>query len=126
MISLFDYRKYDEYISINQEKNEIFIHRELPQQCKLILLDQNLKEYEFPHQQLLKSANNHEIYFDNELVSVLVIQGNSVVDSSYDNSFLDSFNDYTNTEVIKNLLVSNYPFLSKQSHAKFFKKIYNA
>ncbi|MCT7542344.1 hypothetical protein N5U20_04395 [Aliarcobacter butzleri] len=123
LISLFDYRNSDEYISINQEKkNEIFIHRELPQQCKLILLDQNLKEYEFQHKQLLESANNHEICFDNELVSVLVIQGNSVVDSSYDNSFLDSFNDYTNTEVIKNLLVSNYPFLSKQSHTNFLRK----
>lgn len=123
LISVFDYRNSDEYISINQEKkNEIFIHRELPQQCKLILLDQNLKEHEFPHQQLQESANNHEIYFDNELVSVLVIQGNSVVDSSYDNIFLDSFNDYANTEVIKNLLVSNYPFLSKQSHTNFLRK----
>ena len=123
LISVFDYRNSDEYISINQEnKNEIFIHRELPQQCKLILLDQNLKEHEFPHQQLQESVKNHKICFDNELVSVLVIQGNSVIDSSYDNSFLDSFNDYTNNEVIKNLLVSNYPFLSKQSHTNFLRK----
>lgn len=123
LISIFDYRNSDEYISLNQEKkNEIFIHRELPQQCKLILLDQNLKEHELSHQQLQESVKNHKIYFDNELVSVLVIQGNSVIDSSYDHSFLDSFNDYTNTEVIKNLLVSNYPFLSKQSHTNFLRK----
>ncbi|MBD3842461.1 MAG: hypothetical protein IE909_11355, partial [Campylobacterales bacterium] len=143
-----------EYISINQEKkNEIFIHKELPQQCKLILLDSNLKEYEFTHQQIQENVKNHKICFDlanltrkekqklfrkirryrragkpinkllpNELVSVLVIQGNSVIDSSYDDIFLDSFNDYTNIEVIKNLLVSNYPFLSKQSHTNFLRK----
>lgn len=120
LISVFDYRNSDEYISISQEKkNEIFIHRELSQQSKLILLDQNLKEQEYPHQQLQESVKNHKICFDNELVSVLVIQGSSVVDSSYDNNFLDSFNDYTNTEVIKNLLVSNYTFLSKQSYINF-------
>jgi len=123
LISVFDYRNSDEYISMNQEKkNEVFIHRELPQQCKLILLDQNLKEHEFPHQQIQENVKNHKICFDNELVSVLVIQGNSVIDSSYDNIFLDSFNDYTNNEVIKNLLVSNYPFLSKQSHTNFLRK----
>jgi hypothetical protein len=123
LISVFDYRNSDEFISINQEKkNEIIIHSDLPQQCKLILLDQNLKEYEFSHQQLQEGAKNHKICFDNELVSVLVIQGNSIIDSSYDNSFLDSFNDYTNNEVLKNLLVSNYPFLSKQSHTNFLRK----
>lgn len=149
--SIFNYRNSDEYISINQEKkNEIFIHKELPQQCKLILLDSNLKEYEFTHQQIQENVKNHKICFDlanltrkekqklfrkirryrragkpinkllpNELVSVLVIQGNSVIDSSYDNSFLESFNDYTNIEVIKNLLVSNYPFLSKDTVKNF-------
>lgn len=123
LISVFDYRNSDEYISINQEKkNETFIHRELPQQCKLILLDKNLKEHEFSHQQLQESVKDHKIDFDNELVLVLVIQGNSVIDSSYDDSFLDSFNDYTNTEVLKNLLVSNYPFLSKQLHTNFLRK----
>ena len=123
LINIFDYRNSDEYISINQEKkNEIFIHRELPQQSKLILLDQNLKEYEYPNQQLKENAKNHKICFDNELVSILVIQGNSIIDSSYDDSFLDSSNDYTNTEVIKNLLISNYPFLSKESYTKFLRK----
>jgi len=123
LISVFDYRNSDEYISLNQEKlNEINIHKELPQQCKLILLDQNLKEYEFSYQQIQESIKNHKIYFDNELVSVFVIQGSSVIDSSYDASFLDSFSDYTNTDVIKNLLVSNYPFLSKQSHTKILRK----
>lgn len=123
LINIFDYRNSDEYISINQEKkNEIFIHRELPQQSKLILLDQNLKEHEYPHQQLKENAKNHKICFDNEIVSVLVIQGNSIIDSSYDDSFLDSFNDYTNTEVIKNLLISNYPFLFKESYTKFLRK----
>lgn len=155
LISIFNYRNSDEYISINQEKkNEIFIHKELPQQCKLILLDSNLKEYEFTHQQIQENVKNHKICFDlanltrkekqklfrkirryrragkpinkllpNELVSVLVIQGNSVIDSSYDDIFLDSFNDYTNTEIIKNLLLSNYPFLSKQSHTDFLRKV---
>lgn len=123
LISVFDYRNSDEYISINQEKkNEINIQKELPKQCKLILLDQNLKEYEFSHQQIQDSVKNHKICFDNELVIVLVIQGNSIIDSSYDDSFLDSFNDYTDTEVTKNLLVSNYPFLSKQSHTNFLRK----
>lgn len=123
LINIFDYRNCDEFISINQDKsNEINIHKELPQQCKLILLDQNLKEYEFSYQQIQESIKNHKICFDNELVTVLVIQGNSVIDSSYDDSFLDSFNDCTNTDVIKNLLVSNYPFLTKQSHTNFLRK----
>jgi len=123
LISVFNYRNSDEYISLNQDKKtETNIHKELPQQCKLILLDKNLKEYEFSYQQIQDSIKNHKICFDNELVTVLVIQGNSVIDSSYDDSFLDSFNDYTNADVIKNLLVSNYPFLSKQSHTDFLRK----
>ena len=123
LISVFDYRNSDEYISINQEKkNEIFIYRELPQQCKLILLDQNLKIYELSHQQIQENVKNNMICFDNQLVTVLIIQGNSVIDSSYDDSFLNSFNDYSNTEVIKNLLVSNYPFLSKESNTNFLRK----
>lgn len=123
LISIFNYRNSDEYISINQEnKQEINIQKELPQQCRFILLDQNLKVYELPYQQIQDIIKNNKILFDNELVTVLVIQGNSVIDSSCDDSFLDSFNDYTNTEVIKNLLVSNYPFLSKQSHTNFLRK----
>jgi len=123
LINFFDYRDSDEYISINQEKtNEVKIQKELPNQCKLILMDKSLKEYELSHQYLQESIKNNTIYFDNELISILVIQGNSVIDSSYDDSFLDSFDDYKNTKVIKNLFVSNYPFLSNQSHASFLRK----
>lgn len=123
LINIFDYRNSDEYISINQEKkNKINIQKELPQQCKLILLDYNLKEYEFSYQQIQDSVKNHEICFDNELVTVLIIQGNSVIDSSYDENFLNSFHDFTDINFIKNLLISNYPFLSKESYTKFLRK----
>ena len=123
LINIFDYRNSDEYISIVQDKlNETNLHKNLPQQSKLILLDQNLKEYELSYQEIQENIKNNKIYFKNELVSVLVIQGNTAIDSSYDECFLDNFNDYTNTDVIKNLLVSNYPFLTKQSHTKFLRK----
>jgi hypothetical protein len=123
LISVFDYRNSDEYLSLNQEKlNVINIHKELPLQCKLILLDHNFNQYELSYVQIQAHIKDKSISFDNELVSVLIIQGNSIIDSSYNESFLDSFNDYTNTEVIKNLLVSNYTFLSKQPHTNFLRK----
>jgi len=118
LINIFDYRNSDEYLSLSQEKlNEISFHKELPQQCKLILLDQNLKEHELSYQEI-----KDKLVFENKLISAFVIQGNSVVDSSYDSSFLDGFSDFTNISVIKNLLVSNYPFLSKQANTKFLRK----
>lgn len=123
LINIFQYRNSDEYIFLVQEKlNEVNFYKELPQQCKLILLDQNLKEYELSYQEIQENIKNNKICFENELVSVLAIQGNNVIDSSYDTSFLDSFNDYTNANVIKNLLASNYPFLSKQDNTKFLRK----
>ena len=123
LINIFDYRNNDEYIYLVQDKlNEISFHKELPQQCKLILLDQNFREYELSYQDVRDNTKNNKLIFENQLVSTLVIQGNSIIDSSYDASFLDGFNDYTNTDLIKNLLVSNYPFLSKQSYTKFLRK----
>jgi len=122
LIKIFDYRNSDEYISINQDKlNEIIFHKDLPIQSKLILLDQNLIEYEMSYQEIQKNLKNNKIYFQNELVSVLVIQGSSVVDSSYNECFLDNFNDYINTDLMKNLLISNYPFLTKKSHTKILR-----
>jgi len=123
LINIFDYRNSDEHISIVQDKlNEIKLYKDLPQQSKLILLDQNLKEHELSYQEIEENIKNNKICFEYKLVSVLVIQGNTVIDSSYDEYFLDNFSDYTNTDVIKNLLVSNYPFLTKQSHTKFLRK----
>jgi len=123
LINIFIYRNSDEYISIKRNKlNEIRFHKDLPHQSKMILLDQNLKEYELSYQELQEKIKNNKICFESELVSILVIQGNSVIDSSYDENFLDNFNDYTNTNVVKNLLVSNYHFLPRQSYKTFLRK----
>lgn len=123
LINLFDFRNNDEYLSLNQEKlNVINIHKELPLQCKLILLDHNLNEYEMSYVQIQESIKDKSISFENELVTVLIVQGNSIIDSSYDVGFLNDFKDFTNRDVMNSLLVSNYPFLSKESHTNFFKK----
>jgi len=123
LINIFSYRNSNEYVSLCQDDlSKINLHKELPQQSKLILLDQNLKEHELLYQEVQENIKNNRISFENELTSVLIIQGSSVIDSCYNDSFLDNFDNYTNTEVIKNLLVSNYPFLSKQFHTNFLKK----
>jgi len=123
LINIFDYRNSDEYIfTVQDTLNEIHFYKDLPQQSKLILLDQNLKEYDISYQEIQNNIKGNRMCFENELVSVLVIQGDSVIDSSYNDSFLNSFDDYTNKNVIKFLLLSNYPFLTKESYTKFLKK----
>jgi len=123
LIHIFDYRNSDEYFSLSQDKlNEINLHKDLLYQYKLILLDQDLKEYEMSHKEIQEYTKNNKICFKNKLVSIILVQGNAFIDSSYDESFLDNFNDYKNFIVIKNLLLSNYPFLDKQSYTKFLRR----
>jgi hypothetical protein len=123
LTKLFEYRNNNEYISINYEKtNEINIQKKLPQNSKLIFMDENLKEYEVSYQQIEKNIQNNKISFNNKLIVIIVVQSNIIIDSSYDDTFLDIFNDLTDIKIFKNLLVSNYPFLSKNSYTNFFRK----
>jgi len=123
LVTIFSYRDSDENISLNQDKlNEVRIYKDLPQQCKLICLYQNLENNEFLYQDIQGYIENDRVDFENKLVSIIVVQGNSVIDSSYDINFLENFNDHKNAEIFKNLLVANYPFLSKESHTKLLRK----
>lgn len=53
---------------------------------------------------------------------MILIQGSSIIDSSYNELFLDLNSNELNSLVVKNLLVANYPFLSKQSYTNSLRK----
>ncbi|SFP17856.1 hypothetical protein [Hydrogenimonas thermophila] len=119
--SIFYYKNSDEYISLSDTNlNEIFIRKNIPQNSKLILLDQ---EFQY-HRYLVKDLEftDNKFRFDNKLISALLIHENNIIDSTYDSKFLNNFDDYRNFEVIKNLLLSNYIFLSKDSFTNFLRK----
>lgn len=123
LIKIFNYKNSDEFVSINQNKtSKLHIHRELPQQCKIILLDKTLQIHQLPCQDVQNYLSNNIIIFDFELVSVLVVQGNSIIDSSYDESFLGNFSDNTNSQIMNFLLLSNYSFLSRESYTNYLKR----
>jgi hypothetical protein len=123
LIEVFNYIDNEEYISLNQESlSEIYFHKELPAHSKLILLTSSFKEQEISYQEAQERISNNKISLEEKLISVLVIQGSSVVDSACDTHFLDNFNDYSNMKLIKNLIMANYPFLSTEAHSDFLRK----
>jgi len=123
LINIFDYRDTDEYISIlNSNLNNVNLNKEIPETSKLILLNKELKYHELSFQEMKAKLHNGKFISNYELISVMVLQGTTIIDSSYDIDFLDSFHEHNNFEVVKNLLLSNYPFLIKQSFSSFLKK----
>lgn len=123
LINIFDYRDTDEYISIlNSNLNNVNFNKEIPETSKLILLDKELKYHELSFQEIKAKLHNGKFISNYELISAMVLQGTTITDSSYDIDFLDSFYDHNNFEVVKNLFLSNYPFLIKQSFSSFLKK----
>lgn len=124
---VFYYKNSDEYISLSDTNlNEIFIHNKnkIPQNSKLILLDQEFQYYRYLFKDL--ESTDNKFRFKNKLISVLLIHENNIIDSTYDSKFLNNFDDYENFEVIKNLLLSNYIFLSKKSYTSFLRNCINS
>ncbi len=117
LMNIFDYSDTDEYISLSNS-NELTINKQLPLNSKILVLDHNLQYHELSFNEI---NSNKKINFGNDIVSCLLILGSSVIDSTFNTSFLEHFNDYNNTEVVKNLILSNYQFLSKQSSSKFLR-----
>ena len=122
LINIFNYKRSDEYISISNNLNVIKFPKSIPQHSRIIILDNNLKEYTLSYKEIEENIKDNTLYFKDKLVSALLVQGSSIIDSSFNDNFLDNYNDYKDINVVKNLLLSNYTFLLKQSYTNFLRK----
>lgn len=123
LVRLFKYIDSDDFISICEDKpNEIVLKKELPEYSKIVLFQHNLKELELSKEHIKTLNKNNKFICDDKLILAIVIQNNRVIDSSNDKYFLDNFSDYNNMEIVKKLILSNHPFLLKDTQVEFLKR----
>lgn len=120
-IGMFKYVNSDEYISIKSTSTScVVLKNELPYGSKIVALDKNGNYHEYEAQSINPSDKN--IDFKEDLVSVIVVQGTLIIDSSNNIHVLKYLIDKFNFKNLQHLLVANFPFLATDLSTKFLRQ----
>jgi hypothetical protein len=126
-IKLFNYVDNNEFIFYKKKLNQIILKKKNLINVKVIFLLENFKYNNL----LIEDLNNKFLNFN--FITGLLIENNTIIDSIYSNYDFQ----HLNFEILKNLLIANYPIFLKDSNIKiirefiknnlyeFFKTFYN-
>jgi len=119
---LFNYIDIEKYIHLNQKSlSKLFIKKELPSDVIFTILDKKMCWHKFTYSEIQSTLENNFLKLDYEIAIGLIIFKEEILDGFYEVDFLDSFSDLKNHEILKILLLSNYPFLLKKKYLAFIR-----
>lgn len=117
---LFNYIDIEKYTHLNQKSlSELYIKKELPSDVIFTILDKKMCWHRFTYNEIQSSIENNLLKLEYEVSIGLILFREEIIDGFYKVDFLDSFSDLKNHEILKILLLSNYPFLLKQRYTAF-------
>lgn len=123
LIELFQYQDAEEYIYLKEGNNKIlYFYRNPSSSSKLIILDSELNYHMYTFDEIETTMSNQQYCFDFEIVSCLLVSGSHLIDGCSQRNFLKAYMDLHNTEIMKNLLTANYPFLNEDKYIKYFQE----
>ncbi len=119
---LFNYIDIEKYTHLNQKSlSKLYIKKELPSNVIFTILDKRMRWHRFTYSEIQFLIENNFLKLEYEVAIGLITFREEIIDGFYEIAFLDSFSDLKNHEILKILLLSNYPFLLKQRYTAFIR-----
>ncbi len=125
MQSMFCYMRTNVYLELGTKENNKLLfnsQKQLPDNVKILLFDDKLKQSELDFSLVKHSLVNYTYMHDTRITCGILIFKDEVIDAFWDRGSFDIVKEANDLEKIKILLTTNYPFLLKDNYMRILKQ----